>query len=63
MDINLIVPHIHEYLRLWNLLEGLHLHANIVDTISWDLTPNREYSSGSAYEAQFFGRLWDMVKY
>jgi hypothetical protein len=54
MDANLTVPHIHEFLMLWNRLEGVHLHGDNVDTISWNLTFNGEYSSASAYEAQFF---------
>jgi hypothetical protein len=40
---------------LWNRLEGVHLHEENVDTISWNLTSNGEYSSASAYESQFFG--------
>jgi hypothetical protein len=57
MDANLTVPHIHEYLRLWNRLEGVHFHGDNLDTISWNLTFNGEYSSASAYEAQFIGAM------
>jgi hypothetical protein len=55
MDANLTVHHIHEYLRLWHRLEGVLLHEGILDAISWNLTSNGEYSSASAYEAQFYG--------
>jgi hypothetical protein len=57
MDANLTVPHIHEYLRLRNRLEGVHLHGDNVDTISLNITSNGEYSLASAYEAQFFGAM------
>jgi hypothetical protein len=55
MDANLTVHHVHEYLRLWHCLEGVLLHEGILDAISWNLTFNGEYSSASAYEAQFYG--------
>jgi hypothetical protein len=55
MDANLTVPHIREYIRLWGCLQNVILHEERVDSIVWNLTPNGEYSSASAYEAQFFG--------
>jgi hypothetical protein len=55
MDMNLTVPHIQEYLRLWARLSVVQLYEDNVDAISWNLTPNGEYSSASAYDAQFFG--------
>jgi hypothetical protein len=57
LDINLTVQHIHEYIRLWTQLRGVHLDEHIEDTITWDTTTNGEYSSSAAYNAQFFGAL------
>jgi hypothetical protein len=54
MDASLTIPHILEYIRIWNRLEGVHTHDDIVDFIVWNLTSNGEYSSTSAYDAQFF---------
>jgi hypothetical protein len=51
----LAVPHIREYLRLWEHLGGVQLIEENADSIVWNLTSNGEYSSASAYEAQFFG--------
>jgi hypothetical protein len=51
------LPHIQEFLTLWNRLEGVHTHDNIVDSIMWNLTSNKEYSSAFAYDAQFFGAM------
>jgi hypothetical protein len=55
MDANLTVHHIHDYLRLWIRLQDVHLHVDRADSIVWSLTSNGQYSSASAYEAQFFG--------
>jgi uncharacterized protein with LGFP repeats len=55
MDANLTVQHIHEYLGLWLRLQDVHINDGCADTIVWNLTSNGEYSSASAYEAQFFG--------
>jgi hypothetical protein len=52
MDSNLTVNHIEEYLGLWNELNNVHLREE-VDTIVWNLTSSGEYSTTSAYTAQF----------
>jgi hypothetical protein len=57
MDINLTIQHLHEYIRLWTLLRGIHLNELLEDTITWNTTDNGEYSSAAAYKAQFFGAL------
>jgi hypothetical protein len=54
-DATLAVPHIREYLRRWEHLDGVQLIEENEDSIVWNLTSNGEYSSASAYEAQFFG--------
>jgi hypothetical protein len=55
MDASLTIPHIHQYIRLWNELNGIHLRVDEEDNIVWNLSPNGEYSTSSAYKAQFFG--------
>ena len=55
VDASFTIPHIHEYLRLWVELQAIHLHEDIEDKIVWNLTTNGEYSTSSAYKAQFFG--------
>jgi hypothetical protein len=53
--VELSLAHIHEYIRLWVLLSDIHLIEDIEDSIIWNLTPSGEYSTNSAYNAQFFG--------
>jgi hypothetical protein len=53
MDISLSVQHIHEYILLWVQLNDIHLNDEANDYISWNLTPNGQYSTTSAYNAQF----------
>jgi hypothetical protein len=55
MEATLTVQHIREYISLWMSLQDVNLHEHRVDSIVWNLTANGEYSSASAYEAQFFG--------
>jgi hypothetical protein len=57
MDINLTIQHLHEYIRLWTLLRGIHLNELLEDTVTWNTTENGEYSAAAAYKAQFFGAL------
>jgi hypothetical protein len=52
---NLNVQHIHEYIQLCVQLNDFHLNEEADDYISWNLTPNGEYSMASTYNAQFFG--------
>jgi hypothetical protein len=63
MDTNLTVHHIHEYIRLWVQLNAFQLIEGVQDSITWNLTSNGEYTTTSAYKAQFFGAtLTDMNK-
>jgi hypothetical protein len=55
MDETLTIPHLHQYLQLWHELNGIQLREHEEDSIVWNLTPNGEYSTTSAYNAQFFG--------
>jgi hypothetical protein len=48
MDTNLTVQHIHEYIQLWVQLNDFHPNKEADDYISWNLTPNGEYSTVSA---------------
>lgn len=57
MDTNLTIQHLHEYIRLWNLLRDIHLNELLEDTITWTTTENGEYSTAAAYKAQFFGAM------
>jgi hypothetical protein len=57
MDANLTTQHIREYIELWVALREVHLHEDTQDTIVWNLTTNGEYTSASAYKAQFFGAI------
>jgi hypothetical protein len=54
MDSNLTVSHVEEDLRLWNELNNVHLREK-VDNIVRNLTSSGEYSTTSAYNAQFLG--------
>ena len=55
LDAILTVQHIREYIELWVALREAPLREDIQDTIVWNLTSNGEYSTSSAYKAQFFG--------
>jgi hypothetical protein len=39
MDTNLVVAHIHKYIRLWVHLNVIHIYEDIKDSISLNLTP------------------------
>jgi hypothetical protein len=54
MDVTLTVPHIHEFIKLWVQLDGIHLHEDNNDAIVWNPTSNDVYSSALTYNAQFF---------
>ena len=57
MDINLTIPHLYEFVLLWTDLNNVLLREEVDDTITWNLTENGEYTSSSAYKAQFFGAI------
>jgi hypothetical protein len=46
---------IHKFVKLWELLTGVHLVDNTEDTISWRWTTNGDYTTKSAYRIQFEG--------
>ncbi|KAJ1263036.1 hypothetical protein BS78_09G153900 [Paspalum vaginatum] len=46
---------IEEFVSLWIRLQHTHLQVDVVDSITWKWTPDRIYSTSSAYRAQFLG--------
>ncbi|WVZ88496.1 hypothetical protein U9M48_035013 [Paspalum notatum var. saurae] len=46
-----------EYLRLWNLIEGVELRPDVADQHHWRFASHGSYSSKSAYEAFFVGSI------
>ncbi|WVZ93661.1 LOW QUALITY PROTEIN: hypothetical protein U9M48_039626, partial [Paspalum notatum var. saurae] len=49
--------HLVEYCSLWSQVNRVQLHPATPDTTSWKLTQSRQYSTKSAYEAQFCGSV------
>ena len=54
--------HLLEYVQLWRATQSLVLHTNTEDTATWKFTPTGEYSSQSAYKAQFIGSIKTNLK-
>jgi hypothetical protein len=42
-----------EFVTLWNLVATTVLHQDQEDTIRWTQTPHGQYTTSSAYKAQF----------
>lgn len=47
--------HFTEYISLWRIAQQVTLQPNIADTVTWKLIANGEYTTRSAYQAQFLG--------
>jgi hypothetical protein len=47
--------HLLEFVTLWNLVDQSRLQPQQEDKITWTLTPKGEYTTSSAYRAQFRG--------
>jgi hypothetical protein len=47
------VPRIEEFVKLWGLLQDVHLLQDVMDTITWKFTNDGKYSASSAYKMQF----------
>ena len=58
-DINLLwldtVQHFIQFTRLWQGLQEVELNPEIQDQITWKLTASGDYTTRSAYLAQFIG--------
>jgi hypothetical protein len=58
-DLNLQVgfttAHLCEFVTLWNCVQVTELQTDQEDKITWKLTRNGEYTTSSAYAAQFSG--------
>lgn len=53
--IGFIVEHLAEFVTLWNLLRNSELQPSQEDRITWKLIAHGEYTTSSAYKAQFIG--------
>ena len=51
----LSLTHFAEFVQLWVLVQPTVLHNDRPDTIIWKLSATGEYSTASAYKAQFIG--------
>ena len=49
------LEHITQFVNMWDLLQGFTLDPETKDSITWTLTSNGKYSTGSPYKAQFIG--------
>ena len=49
----LTLGHVQELLKLWGMLRSTQLQQNQEDQIKWKLTSSGEYTTASAYKAQF----------
>ena len=47
------LEHIRQFVHLWTLLRNVHLEEDRVDSVAWKHTTNGEYTTASAYRAQF----------
>jgi hypothetical protein len=46
-----------DYLHIWDIVDGIILHPEILDRFSWKLSQDHSYSSKSAYAAFFVGSI------
>jgi hypothetical protein len=51
------IDHLAQFVKLWALIQMVHLTEGVEDDITWKLTVNGQYSAASAYKLQFFGLL------
>jgi hypothetical protein len=48
------IDHLDQFVKLWALIQRVHLTEGVEDDITWKLTANGQYSEASAYKLQFF---------
>ena len=53
----LTLPHVQEFVVLWEMIDGVALNPDRKDTISWKFTSSGDYSAATAYTAQFEGQV------
>jgi len=53
----LSITHLVEFVQLWGLVRQTVLQNGTQDTIKWKLSATGEYSTASAYKAQFLGTI------
>jgi len=46
-----------EFLKVWELVDGIVLHPNARDHFSWKFSSSDQYSSKSAYNTMFIGSI------
>lgn len=46
-----------EFLKVWELVEGIVLHPNVPDHFSWKFSSSGQYSRKSAYNMMFIGSI------
>jgi hypothetical protein len=45
-----------QYVSLWNRMQGVRLRHDVADKFLWKWSPDRQYSTASAYRAFFHGQ-------
>lgn len=55
MHHNISARHFTEYITLWRIAQRVTLRPDLPDTVTWKLTANGDYTTKSAYQAQFLG--------
>jgi hypothetical protein len=58
---SLSLEHIVQFYTLWEMLQSVHIDANIPDTLTWKLSNNGCYSSKSAYNMQNLGQTSSLL--
>nr|XP_051201804.1 uncharacterized protein LOC127315350 [Lolium perenne] len=52
---------LHDFIRLWRLVQTTMLRQNIPDAITWLLSKDGSYTASSAYKIHFEGQIWQGV--
>jgi hypothetical protein len=61
LDESFTMDHLSQFVGLWVKPQGVHLHEEVADDISWKLTANGQYLAKSAYELQFSGSTFSSL--
>jgi hypothetical protein len=58
LEATISIEHLTQFVRLWALIQNVHLHTDDDDgDITWKLTTNGQYSTASPYKLQNFGLI------
>jgi hypothetical protein len=55
MDAEITFDDILQFMELWIQLQEINLQDDMIDDIKWNLIESGQYTTKSAYKAQFFG--------